>query len=70
MVAAGPYNVESVAIRSRCVYTNKPSAGPFRGFGVPQVAWFHESLVDELARELCRCGTYAEICTAVARRVR
>jgi CO/xanthine dehydrogenase Mo-binding subunit len=51
MVAAGPYRVDNVDVRSRCVYTNKPSAGPFRGFGVPQVTWAHESLVDELARE-------------------
>jgi CO/xanthine dehydrogenase Mo-binding subunit len=50
MVATGPYRVDNVEIRSRCVYTNKPSAGPFRGFGVPQVTWAHESLVDELAR--------------------
>jgi CO/xanthine dehydrogenase Mo-binding subunit len=52
MVATGPYRVANVHIRSRCVYTNKPSAGPFRGFGVPQVALSHETLVDELAREL------------------
>jgi CO/xanthine dehydrogenase Mo-binding subunit len=51
MVATGPYKVDNVEVRSRCVYTNKPSAGPFRGFGVPQVTWSHESLVDELARE-------------------
>jgi CO/xanthine dehydrogenase Mo-binding subunit len=52
MVAAGPYRVGSVDVRSRCIYTNKVSAGPFRGFGVPQVTWSHETLVDELAREL------------------
>jgi CO/xanthine dehydrogenase Mo-binding subunit len=51
MVTAGPYRVANVDITSRCIYTNKPSAGPFRGFGVPQVTWSHESLVDELARE-------------------
>lgn len=50
MIAAGPYRIANVSIRSRCIYTNKPSAGPFRGFGVPQVAWSHESLVDDLAR--------------------
>ncbi|MQA77634.1 MAG: molybdopterin-dependent oxidoreductase [Streptosporangiales bacterium] len=51
MVATGPYRMDHAWIRSRCVYTNKPSAGPYRGFGVPQVTWAHESLVDELARE-------------------
>ncbi|MBO0848010.1 MAG: xanthine dehydrogenase family protein, partial [Pseudonocardia sp.] len=53
MVATGPYRIDNVDVRARCVYTNKPSAGPFRGFGVPQVAWSHESLADELARS---CG--------------
>jgi CO/xanthine dehydrogenase Mo-binding subunit len=51
MVATGPYRTDNIRVRSRCIYTNKPSAGPFRGFGVPQVTWSHESLVDELARE-------------------
>jgi CO/xanthine dehydrogenase Mo-binding subunit len=50
MVACGPYRLGSARVRSRCVYTNKPSAGPYRGFGVPQVALAHETLVDELAR--------------------
>jgi CO/xanthine dehydrogenase Mo-binding subunit len=52
MVAPGPYRIANAGVRSRCVYTNKPSAGPFRGFGVPQVTWSHESLIDELAHEL------------------
>lgn len=50
MVACGPYRLDNAEVRSRCVYTNKPSAGPYRGFGVPQVTLAHESLVDELAR--------------------
>ncbi len=50
MVVTGPYRIPNVDVRSRCVYTNKPSAGPFRGFGVPQLTWSHESLVDEVAR--------------------
>lgn len=49
-VALGPYRMEQATIRSRCVYTNKTSAGAFRGFGVPQVTLSHESLVDDLAR--------------------
>lgn len=52
MIAAGPYRVKSVDVVSRCIYTNKVSAGPFRGFGVPQITWSHETLIDELAREL------------------
>jgi CO/xanthine dehydrogenase Mo-binding subunit len=50
MVAAGPYRTPNVWIDSRLVYTHKVSAGPFRGFGVPQVIWAHESAIDELAR--------------------
>ncbi|OLF08017.1 xanthine dehydrogenase [Actinophytocola xinjiangensis] len=52
MVTPGPYRIDTAHVRSRCVYTNKPSAGPFRGFGVPQVTWSHESLIDELAHRL------------------
>lgn len=52
MVVPGPYRIENVQALSRCIYTNKPSAGPFRGFGVPQVTWSHETLIDELAHEL------------------
>jgi CO/xanthine dehydrogenase Mo-binding subunit len=36
-LAYGPYRLD-------------PPAAPYRGFGVPQVTWAHESLVDELAR--------------------
>lgn len=50
-VALGPYRLGSGWIRSRCIYTNRTSAGAFRGFGVPQVTWAHESLIDELAHE-------------------
>jgi CO/xanthine dehydrogenase Mo-binding subunit len=52
MMSPGPYRIANARVRSRCVYTNKPSAGPFRGFGVPQVTWSHESLIDELAHQL------------------
>lgn len=52
-VATGPYRFPNVDIKSRCVYTNKPSAGAYRGFGVPQMTWSHESTFDELARA---CG--------------
>jgi CO/xanthine dehydrogenase Mo-binding subunit len=54
MVATGPYRTPNVRVRSRCVYTNRPPAGAFRGFGVPQLVWAHESAVDELAREMGR----------------
>jgi CO/xanthine dehydrogenase Mo-binding subunit len=50
MTAPGPYRTPNVSVESRLVYTNKVSAGPYRGFGVPQMIWAHESAVDELAR--------------------
>jgi CO/xanthine dehydrogenase Mo-binding subunit len=50
MVAAGPYRTPNVSIDSKLVYTNKVSAGAYRGFGVPQMVWAHESAVDEIAR--------------------
>jgi CO/xanthine dehydrogenase Mo-binding subunit len=50
--ATGPYQVENVEVESLAVYTNNPIAGAMRGFGVPQVAFAHESQMDILAREL------------------
>ncbi|MGD8471314.1 MAG: xanthine dehydrogenase family protein molybdopterin-binding subunit, partial [Desulfobacteraceae bacterium] len=50
--ATGPYEVENVAVESRCVYTNNPFAGAMRGFGTPQIAIAHESQMDLLAQEL------------------
>ena len=45
----GPYRVPNVRADSRAILTNSPPSGAFRGFGVPQAAVTHESLVDELA---------------------
>ena len=45
----GPYRVPNVRADSRAILTNAPPAGAFRGFGVPQAAIAHESLIDELA---------------------
>jgi len=50
--ATGPYEVPHVKVRSRMVYTNNPWAGAMRGFGVPQIAFAHESQMDLLAKEL------------------
>ncbi|MCK4987489.1 MAG: xanthine dehydrogenase family protein, partial [Desulfobacterales bacterium] len=50
--ATGPYEIETVAVESRCVYTNNPFAGAMRGFGTPQIALAHESQMDLLAQEL------------------
>ena len=52
MAALGPYRITNARIDSYCVYTNKPPAGAYRGFGVPQVVWAHESHLGRVAREL------------------
>ena len=48
----GPYRVPAVRADSRAILTNSPPSGAFRGFGVPQAAIAHESLMDELAAAL------------------
>jgi CO/xanthine dehydrogenase Mo-binding subunit len=50
--ATGPYKIPHVKIDSMCVYTNKPPAGAFRGFGVSQSAWACESQMDIIANAL------------------
>ena len=45
----GPYRVPNVRADARAILTNAPPSGAFRGFGVPQAAIAHESLIDELA---------------------
>ncbi len=50
--AAGPYQVPNVKVRSRMAYTNNPWSGAMRGFGVPQMAFAHESQMDLLAEAL------------------
>jgi aldehyde oxidoreductase len=50
--ASGPYHVPHVQNRSRALFTNAPPSGAFRGFGVPQAAIAHETLMDDLAGKL------------------
>ena len=50
--AAGPYETSHVHIDSRLTYTNTVPAGAFRGFGVQQTSWAHESQMDMIARAL------------------
>lgn len=51
--ASGPYLTPNYRATSRAVHTNGPTAGAFRGFGVPQAAITQEMLYDELA---LKCG--------------
>ena len=50
--ASGPYRVPHLAARGRAWHTNAPPCGAFRGFGVPQAAIAHETLMDDLAAKL------------------
>ena len=48
----GPYVIPNVCVDSLNIYTNMPAGGAIRGFGVPQMAFAHESQMDELASRL------------------
>ena len=50
--AAGPYDIEHVALDNYAVYTNEPPAGALRGFGISQVVWAYERQADIIARTL------------------
>jgi CO/xanthine dehydrogenase Mo-binding subunit/aerobic-type carbon monoxide dehydrogenase small subunit (CoxS/CutS family) len=50
----GPYRVPSVRLHSAAVYTNTTPGAAFRGFGVPQLAWGVESMLDVAADRLGR----------------
>ncbi len=50
--ATGPYFVPHVHNWGSAFFTNAPPSGAFRGFGVPQAAIAHETLLDDLARQL------------------
>jgi CO/xanthine dehydrogenase Mo-binding subunit len=50
--ATGPYEVPHFRAESIMVYTNNSWAGAMRGFGVPQLAFAHESQMDMMAEKL------------------
>jgi CO/xanthine dehydrogenase Mo-binding subunit len=50
--AAGPYRIEHVKIDAYCVYTNRPVATAFRGYGIPHVTWAYENHLNRIAHEL------------------
>src|SRR5262245_25656356 len=50
--AGGPYQVENVHLLGRCVATNTPPNGAFRGFGAPQVHHAVETHVSRIAEAL------------------
>ena len=50
--AAGPYRIPHALIEGWCLYTNHPVAGAMRGFGVAQVGFACEGMMDRLAGRL------------------
>jgi aldehyde oxidoreductase len=48
----GPYCFPNAHVYGKAVYTNTAFKGAMRGFGVPQVAFAIESILDEVAMEL------------------
>ena len=50
--STGPYEIPNVHTDSRMFYTNNPVSGAMRGFGVPQLAFAHETQMDEIARAI------------------
>jgi len=50
--AGGPYRIPHTLIEGWCLYTNNPVAGAMRGFGVAQVSFAFERMMDLLAARL------------------
>lgn len=50
--AGGPYRIPNTLIEGWCVYTNNPIGGAMRGFGVCQVSFAIERMMDMIAEKL------------------
>jgi len=48
----GPYNIPNVKGDSYCVYTNQPVGSAMRGFGMPEIHWGIEQIMDQLAEKI------------------
>ncbi len=48
----GPYDVPNVKGDSYCVYTDHPIGSAMRGFGMPEIHWGIEQIMDQLAYEI------------------
>jgi CO/xanthine dehydrogenase Mo-binding subunit len=49
---SGPYQIPHIKVDTFTVYTNNPTSGAMRGFGMLQSAFAYESLMDMLAEAL------------------
>jgi CO/xanthine dehydrogenase Mo-binding subunit len=48
----GPYDIPNVHGDSYCVYTNRPIGSAMRGFGMPEIHWGIEQIMDQLAEKI------------------
>ncbi len=48
----GPYTIPNVKGDSYCVYTNSPIGSAMRGFGMPEIHWGIEQIMDQLAEKI------------------
>jgi CO/xanthine dehydrogenase Mo-binding subunit len=48
----GPYDIPNVKGDSYCVYTNQPIGSAMRGFGMPEIHWGIEQIMDQLAERI------------------
>ena len=46
---SGPYRIPNLSADTYAVYTNVPPAGAFRGYGISQAGWAHETHLDMIA---------------------
>lgn len=49
---SGPYYVPHVHVDTYAVYTNNTICGPYRGFGILQASFAHDSQMDQLAEKM------------------
>ena len=50
--SCGPYRVPAVDVEAYTVYTNNPTCGAFRGFGVNQTAFAIDGMLDRIAERI------------------
>jgi len=50
--AGGPYRVPAMKIIGRTIVSHTTPSTAFRGFGIPQISWARESVLDEIALRL------------------
>ncbi len=48
----GPYDIPHVTGDSYCAYTNEPIGSAMRGFGMPEIHWGIEQIMDQLAAKI------------------